>query len=204
MARADPGLLGLVFALAVGCFASSATAAPPDSNGTRGSGALIFELGFADAIHRSNSGVDSRFGTIDAGYLRRTGDRTLVGGDLSFSFHDAGSFWALRPRLRRELDRNWGVDLAAGVIVAGQANAHEVDGLGVSALTELHYRGVVGVTLGLQSVKYSPLDKYGMPIPSPYSGRVTTTQLGVRVGNRYGLIGAVALGVAALVAVASL
>lgn len=187
-----------------GSIADSVVAtAPADSLRRPASGKPFFEAGYAAVVSSSDDRVAPGLGTLDVGYLHRTGERTLVGGDLAFVFHGDGSNWALRPRVRRELDRNWRADVAAGVVIAGEADGHPIDGLGISALAELHYRGLLGVSLGLQSIHYGT-DADTPIMDSPYTGQLTTLSVGARAGGGLGLIVAVAFGLAAIVALSSL
>ena len=203
-----PGVPGIALAMALSCAVAPAAAAEPaDSTRARSSGAVITEVGVHTAITKSPDNIDSFYLTVDVGYLRRTGSRTMVGLDVSFTAHDAGSFWAIQPRLRRELENGWAVDVAVGPVVAGTGQTTNVDGLGISAVGEIHYRGFVGLTLGFDSVKYSSAYAYYGPYPgyeASGAGTVTTTYLGVRVGKGPGIAAVAILGVAALAAVASL
>ena len=206
-------VFGLLFVLC-GSF-ETATSAPSDSTQvqsasagvahTKPKGALLTEIGIHTALAKPDGMVDATYATVDLGYLARTGSRTLVGGDISFTFHDDGSFWAIEPRVRRELDRNWCLDVAAGPIVSATAQSHNLNGLGISAYTMIHYRGYIGVTLGVQSIDYSPMgDSFGTTGEGEYSGRVTSTYVGVRVGKGPGVVASAVLGILALVAIGSL
>jgi hypothetical protein len=206
-------VVGLLIVLC-GSF-GTATGEPPDSTRvhsdaagaarTKPKGALLTEVGIHTALAKPEGVVDATYSTIDLGYLARTGSRTLVGGDVSFTFHDDGSFWAIEPRVRRELDRNWCVDVAAGPIISATAQSHNLDGPGISAYTMIHYRGFIGVTLGVQSLDYSPAGAwFGTSGEGEYSGRVTSTYVGVRVGKGPGIVGAAVLGILGLAALASL
>jgi len=203
-----PGVPGIALAMALsGAIAPAAAAEPADSTRARSSGAVITEVGVHTAITRSRENIDAFCLTVDVGYLRRTGGRTMVGLDVSFTAHDAGSFWAIQPRMRRELENGWAVDVAVGPVVAGTAESANVDGLGISAVGEIHYRGFVGLTLGFDSVKYNNAYAYYGPnsgYESGYVGTVTTTHIGVRVGKGPGIAAAAILFVAGLAAVASL
>jgi hypothetical protein len=124
------------------------------------------------------------------GDLRRVGQKTLLGGEVALALNESGehvgSLLSLRPRVRREIGNGWAVDLAAGLIVAGSEDGQPIDGVGFSTAVGIG-RGSLGLSAEVATRRLGAA-------AYPYGGqRVTTTQLGLRIGGGAGILAGIGL-----------
>jgi len=192
------GCAGAILLLAR--LAAPAGAAPADSSSAPGSHLVITEIGIATTIQGNRPGGEGVCEDITFGYLARTGERTMLGGEVGITGRDEGVSVAVRPRLRRDLDgnRNWSLNVAAGPVVYGTVDSYKLDGVGMSVAAGLDYRGYVGIRVELQWLGYQGYPAYAYPYTA--KEHFTTTTLGVRLGRTPGGLAMIGLAIATMIA----
>jgi len=181
--------------------AASAGAVPADSSASPASHLVITEIGIATTLQGNRPGESGVGGDLAFGYLARTGERTMIGGEVGITARDEGVNVAVRPRLRRDLGGGWNMNVAVGPVVAGSVDSHSLAGVGMSAAAGLDYRGYVGVRVELQRLGYQ-----GYPTelaPNLAQQHITTTTFGVRLGRTPGGLTMMGLAIVAMIALAN-
>jgi len=212
--RLAPAAIALALLLPAAAIPQTQTSPPPDAGTkgcrgrTDGRGCGLRLLTDASGYWRANDPgpVEVRYAVgFAAGLSHSAGARSEVGLAMLLAARD-GVSTDLQARYRRWLAHGIVLDAGAGTILSVDHSNMKNDGPGIVGEIGVGYRDWLGLRVRLESVRYGePVFAEGPPEGASQlvTFRDTAVWLGARTTGWRGLLGGVVLGIAALVAAAS-
>lgn len=154
---------------------------------------MLTEFGYARRLNDSQRAGSSGRWLLggELGLMVNRGERSALGGAFFLGAEDAGTRWGFRPRYRRWLEDGLVLDVAPGILFAGQLGQFEPKFPGFSGQVALGYRDIAAVTTQFEI------------IPSDQQGTRTEAFIGARGGAAVGVIGGLATAALVVIAVAT-
>jgi hypothetical protein len=137
--------------------------------------------------------------TGEIGHMVNSGRRTAVGGTVYAAFDDRGSRLGVKARGRLWLSKTVAADLGVGLLLAGEDNSYDPSFPAFTGSVGLMARDLVGLGVWVDAIPGKPKPE----ISSEPIGTDVAVYAGIKGGSYAGIIGGIALFIAAAIAVST-
>ena len=162
---------------------------------------FITEFGYASRLNQSpDPSKDNFLYMWEFGFMVNRSERSALGGTLYFGADDNGTRFAIKARWRRWLGDVGSLEVAPGIIVAGDDNHFDLNLPGFTGEVALNAADLFRVFLMVEVIKMEPLQHF--PNIEPVGTDVAWFG-GIKLGSYAGLVAAIAFPIAVGIALSA-